>query len=175
MSGMSSPPATSSAPPSAGRADDLFALAKFVMSEESQVHLKNLQESEIRAKAVLAEADDSRTRLDIAWTNFHNADEQLAKDKADFEEVSRLQTERHAERVSAVQARENEVSRREEKCNERERDLKAAEDSFAKACFTRDSALAFREAEVSGKAKELSNKEAAFERKQQAIYQAMRS
>jgi hypothetical protein len=174
MSGVASIPPASSAP-SAARADDLFALVKFVHSDDAQARLKELQEAEQRATEQRASADAVIEAARVSLAEVNTQRDQHKAEVASFKTEQADHIERHARREAALSAREASVLSREDRLTQREREhatvLAATEAEFNQ----RDARFTQRERELDRSIQVHEAQRAAFERRQTAIDQAMRS
>jgi hypothetical protein len=174
MSGVASPPPANGAP-SAALADHLFALVKFVQSEDAQSRLKELKEAEARA---IAQGDAALKAMIAAKRRTATLQSQVAAHDAaieDFRSQSSDIQERLTLRTEALVAREAAVLKREDCCTNIEREhaimIAAAESEAA----LREARLTQRERELDARIKSHDDERASFERRRIALEQAMRS
>jgi hypothetical protein len=174
MSGVASPPPASSAP-SAARADDLFALVKFVQSDEAHARLAELRDTEQRATEQRAAADAVTTSAKLAVTALKTQIAQHDAAVSTFRAEQAGHYEQHARRNAEIQAREASVLEREDRCTRREREhdlVLAASDAEE---TQRETRLAQRERELDARIQAHEAERAGFERRRSAVDQAMRS
>jgi hypothetical protein len=174
MSGIASPPPAASAP-SAARADDLFALAKFVQSEDAQKRLAELQEAECRAFERLNEAELATAAAKKKTTELQGrVDTHTVAVKA-FQEESAAHYIRLTQRETAVAARERVVLEREDRCTAREREHQAVVAGAEAEATQREARFSQRERELDARINAHEADRSALERRRNAMDQAMRS
>lgn len=174
MSGVASPPPTASAP-SAARADDLFALVKFIQSDDAQTRLKELQEIELRATEQRALADASIEVANKVQAKVAANVEQHNAAVESFKAQSSAHQERLNQREATLQSREAAVLQREDRCTTREREHQATVAAAESEATQREARLAQRERELDARIQAHDAERAAFERRQAAVDQAYRS
>jgi hypothetical protein len=172
MSGVASPPSATA------HAEDLFALVKFIQSDDLQGRLMELQEAEQAHNFARMAAEDAVASAVMLKREAKQAADRLDADRVQF--LAEMETKRGelsralAQREAALAAREASVLQREDRCTERERENEEAETAAATIAAARNERLTQRAKELDAAASAFETSRSAMERRRAAVDQEMR-